>query len=67
MTKSKCIDRHLYRCIFYYINQLLDISLPIKTNSMHTAFTLNSFLTIDDTRRFCGHYRSRSDCTESAV
>ena len=34
---------------------------------VHKSSKFNSFLTDDDTRRFCGHCRSRTDCTERAV
>ena len=31
------------------------------------VYSVNSFLTDDDTRSFCGQCRSRLDCTERAV
>ena len=34
---------------------------------INSVLYINSFLTNDDSRSFCGQCRSRSDCTEHAV
>ena len=44
--------------------------LPISVKVLAGVFcvgVVNTFLTDDDTRSFCGQCRSRSDCTKPAV
>ena len=62
--------KHLYEALNKTChNKIIIIIIITRHETRLQAFsrTINSFLTDDDTRRFCGQHRSRSDCTEYAV
>ena len=73
---SKCFQPLLRQSLSVESDLLCHLQIPLIQTSLIFFFfnffgkewrLVYSFLTIDDTRSFCGQSRSRSDCTECAV
>ena len=66
-NRAESTERDQTSRIVYVKGDLSLLSPPHECIVTNGRIMIKSFLTVDDTRSFCGQYRSRSNCTERAV